>query len=131
MAARVHPRYHTPAVSIVAQSVWSGLLVLSGGANTLTTYTGFAVVLFAGVAVMALFVLRQREPDAARPFKALGYPIAPAIFAVASVLIVANALYSDLVVPLQRGTSWGPAAAGIIIIALGVPLYYFFKRRAL
>jgi APA family basic amino acid/polyamine antiporter len=80
---------------------------------------------------MALFVLRQREPDAARPFKALGYPIAPAIFAVASVLIVANALYSDLVVPLQRGTSWGPAAAGIIIIALGVPLYYFFKRRAL
>jgi basic amino acid/polyamine antiporter, APA family len=130
-AARVHPRYHTPAVSIVAQSVWSGLLVLSGGANTLTTYTGFAVVLFAGVAVMALFVLRQREPDAARPFKALGYPIAPAIFAVASVLIVANALYSDLVVPLQRGTSWGPAAAGIIIIALGVPLYYFFKRRAL
>ncbi len=49
-AARVHPRYQTPAASIVAQAVWSGLLVLSGGANALTTYTGFAVVLFAGVA---------------------------------------------------------------------------------
>ena len=129
-AARVHPRYHTPAVSIVAQSVWSGLLVLSGGAKALTTYTGFAVVLFAGVAVIALFVLRRREPNAARPFKALGYPIAPGIFAVASVLIVANALYSDLVVPIEHGTSWGPAAAGIMIIALGVPLYFFFKRRA-
>ena len=71
-AARIHPRYHTPATSIVAQAVWSGLLVLSGSANALTTYTGFAVVLFAGVAVAALFVLRQREPDAPRPFKALG-----------------------------------------------------------
>ena len=80
-AARVHPRYHTPATSIVAQAVWSGLLVLSGGANALTTYTGFAVVLFAGVAVVSLFVLRQREPDAPRPFRAWGYPVAPAIFA--------------------------------------------------
>ncbi len=73
-AARIHPRFHTPAVSIVGQAIWSGLLVLSGSADALTTYTGFAVVLFAGVAVLALFVLRLREPDAPRPFKALGYP---------------------------------------------------------
>ena len=81
-AARIHPRYRTPAISIVAQAVWSGLLVLTGGASTLTNYTGFAVVLFAGVAVAALFVLRRREPDAERPFKAWGYPIAPAIFSI-------------------------------------------------
>jgi APA family basic amino acid/polyamine antiporter len=61
-AAEVHPRYHTPATSIIAQAVWSALLVLSGGANALTTYTGFAVVLFAGIAVVSLFVLRHREP---------------------------------------------------------------------
>ena len=51
--------------------------MLSGGADALTTYTGFAVVLFAGIAVAALFVLRRREPDAPRPFSAIGYPIAP------------------------------------------------------
>ena len=130
-AARVHPRFHTPAVSIVAQSIWAGLLVLSGSAQALTTYTGFAVVLFAGVAVISLFVLRHREPDAVRPFKALGYPIAPGIFAIASVLIVGNALYSDLVVPVEHGTAWGPAAAGIIIMGLGIPLYFVFKRRSI
>jgi basic amino acid/polyamine antiporter, APA family len=129
-AARVHPRYHTPATSIVAQAVWSGLLVLSGGANALTTYTGFSVVLFAGVAVMSLFVLRAREPQAPRPFKAWGYPVAPGIFAIASLAIVLNALWSDLVVPLRTGAPWGPAAAGIIIIGLGIPMYYFFSSRS-
>jgi APA family basic amino acid/polyamine antiporter len=128
-AARVHPRYATPATSIVAQAIWSGLLVLSGGAEALTTYTGFSVVLFAGVAVMSLFVLRRREPDAPRPFRALGYPLAPAIFTGASLLIVLNALWSDLVVPIRNGTPWGPAAAGLIIIGLGLPLYYFFAWR--
>ncbi len=128
-AARIHPRFQTPAISIVGQSIWSGLLVLSGGANALTTYTGFSVVLFAGVAVLALFVLRRREPDAPRPFKAIGYPVAPAFFALASALIVANALYTDLLVPVRHGTAWGPAAAGLIVVGLGVPLYFVFKRR--
>jgi basic amino acid/polyamine antiporter, APA family len=130
-AARVHPRYQTPASSIIAQAVWSGLLVLSGGAQALTTYTGFAVVLFSGVAVVSLFVLRQREPDAPRPFHAWGYPVAPAIFSIASLAIVLNALWADLVIPIRTGTPWGPSAAGLIIIGLGVPLYFFFSRRRL
>jgi APA family basic amino acid/polyamine antiporter len=125
-AAQVHPRYQTPATAIIAQAVWSGLLVLSGGADALTTYTGFAVVLFAGVAVVSLFVLRQQEPDAPRPFKAWGYPLAPAIFAIASGAIVLNALWKDLIVPIQTSSAWGPSAYGLLIIGLGIPLYYFF-----
>ena len=118
-AARVHLRYRTPAMSIVAQSIWSTVLVLSGGADALIRYTGFAVILFAGVAVTALFVLRSREPDAPRPFKALGYPIVPGIFAVVSFLIVANALYGD---PKVSG-------AGVLIILAGLPVYLIFARR--
>ena len=118
-AARVHPRYRTPAVAIVAQSVWSGLLVLSGSASALTRYTGFAVVLFSGVAVAALFVLRRREPSAPRPFRATGYPVAPAVFMVASLAIVINAIYRDP----------GPSGAGLLIIAAGVPLYLWLTRR--
>jgi len=129
-SARVHPRYRTPAASIVAQAIWSGLLVLSGGGEALTIYTGFSVVLFAGVAVASLFVLRRREPNAPRPFKAWGYPAAPAIFAIASLLIVVNALWSDLVMPIRTGTPWGPAAAGLIIIGLGLPVYAFFASRS-
>jgi APA family basic amino acid/polyamine antiporter len=127
-AARVHPRYHTPAVSILAQAAWSGVLVLSGGASALTNYTGFAVVLFAGVAVAALFVLRGREPNAPRPFKAIGYPIAPAVFTIASLAIVANAVWSDLLRPIRTGAPWGPTAVGLLIIGAGIPLYWLTGR---
>jgi APA family basic amino acid/polyamine antiporter len=125
-AARVHPRFHTPSVAIIAQAAWAGVLVLSGGAFALINYTGFAVVLFSGLAVAALFVLRRREPAADRPFKVWGYPITPAIFTLASIAILGNALWNDLVRPITAGTDWGPSAAGLIVIAAGLPLYYAF-----
>ncbi len=118
-AARIHPRYKTPAAAIVAQAVWSGVLVLTGSADALTKYTGFAVVLFSGIAVAALFVLRRRDPGAARPFAAVGYPVAPAVFTLASLAIVANAVI----------TAPGPAGAGLTVMAAGIPLYVWLTRR--
>jgi len=119
-AGRVHPRFHTPAAAIVAQGVWSGVLVLSATLSELVSYTGFAIVLFSAVAVLALFVLRRREPDAPRPFRALGYPWAPAIFVGASAIIVVNEIWRN-----------GPtAAAGLSVIAAGVPAYFLVRRRA-
>jgi APA family basic amino acid/polyamine antiporter len=129
-AARIHPRFKTPASAIIAQAVWSSVLVLTGSGETLTNYTGFSIILFGGIAVGALFVLRQREPDAPRPFRALGYPIAPAIFVIAMFLIVCNALWRDLVVPVMRDQPWGPSAAGLIVIGLGLPVYLLLGRRA-
>src|SRR5262245_5622632 len=119
-SARVHARYDTPAISIMAQAMWSGVLVVSGGADSLIRYTGFAVVLFSGIAVVALFVLRAREPRADESFSAIGYPVAPAIFVIASLLIVANAMYRD---PRVSGT-------GALIILAGVPLYFAFAARS-
>jgi len=118
-AAEVHPRFRTPAFAIAAQGLWSGLLVLSGTFGQLVEYTGFAVVLFAGVAVAGLFVLRWREPDAERPFRALGYPVGPGVFVLASLAIVVNAVVSNP----------GPSAAGAGIIALGVPIYLLILLR--
>jgi len=117
-AARVHPRFKTPAASIVAQAGWTTLLILTGAADALANYTGFAITLFAGAAVAAIFVLRSREPDAPRPFKALGYPWTPALFVSVSVVMVVNALYRD------------PATAGLgaVVILAGVPLYYYFQQ---
>jgi APA family basic amino acid/polyamine antiporter len=118
-AAEVHPQYRTPAAAIVAQSLWSSLLLLSAKADALVNYTGFAITLFLGVAVAGLFVLRAREPEAERPFRAIGYPVGPAIYVVASACILLNALWRDP----------GPTGAGALIIALGIPLYYVFRRR--
>jgi APA family basic amino acid/polyamine antiporter len=119
-AGVVHPRYRTPAAAIVAQAIWSSVLVLTATAEALVNYTGFAIVLFSGVAVVALFVLRRREPDVERPFRAWGYPMAPAIYAIASILILVNALYR----------APGPTGAGALIIAAGLPVYFFFRRQA-
>jgi basic amino acid/polyamine antiporter, APA family len=119
LAAHVHPVLRTPLWSIIAQGVWSSLLVLSGTFNQLVSYTGFAVVLFAGVAVAALFVLRWREPDAPRPFKAWGYPVAPALFIVLSAAMVVNAIWREP----------GPALAGLIVMGCGIPLYFWLRLR--
>lgn len=118
-AATVHPRFRTPATSILAQAGWASLLVLSATADALVTYTGFAIVLFSGVAVVALFVLRAKQPNAERPFRAIGYPVAPGIYAIASAAILLNGLYRDP----------GPTGFGALIILAGVPLYFLFASR--
>ncbi len=119
-AARVHPRFHAPVSAIVTQAVWSGILVLCGSLSQLVSYTGFAVVLFSGIAVAAVFVLRRREPDAPRPFRAWGYPLAPAVFVVASALMVGNEIWRNP----------EPALAGVAIIALGIPVYVALRARS-
>jgi len=118
-ASRVHPRFHTPAFAIVAQSLWTVVLVLSGTLSQLVSYTGFAVILFSAVAVASLFVLRKRNPDAPRPFRAWGYPWAPAIFVVAGAAMVVNEM-------IRNGAT---AIAGVAVIAAGVPVYFLFARR--
>ena len=118
-AARVHPHHRTPAFATWMQAGWSCLLVVTGTFGQLVDYTGFSVILFSAVAVGGLFVLRRREPDAPRPFSALGYPVAPAVFVVVSLAIVVNAIVSNP----------GPSLAGVGIILAGVPLYLWFSAR--
>ena len=118
-AARVHPKYRTPASAIVAQGLWSSILVLCGTLSQLVSYTGFAVVLFAAVAVTCVFVLRRRDPGAPRPFRAWGYPWAPAIFVLACLAMVVNEM-------IRNGAT---ALVGAAVIAAGVPVYFFFGRR--
>lgn len=118
-AARVHPRQRTPGRAIVAQAAWSSILVLSGTLSELVAYTGFAVVLFSAFAVLAVFVLRRREPGVVRPFKALGYPYAPAIFVMASLAMVVNEVWNN-----PR-----PTLFGLAVIAAGVPVYLALVAR--
>lgn len=118
-AAHVHPRYGTPSRSVIAQAIWASVLILTGSRDTLGNYVGFAITLFAGIAVAALFVLRAREPNAPRPFKAIGYPVTPAIFVVASLAIVLNAFYTNPRVTIL----------GTLLILSGIPVYLWFRRR--
>ena len=117
-AGVVHPRSHVPSRAIIAQAMWSGVLVLSGTLSQLVSYTGFAIVLFSSIAVAAVFVLRHRRPEQERPFRAWGYPWAPAIFVLMGVL----ALGAEI-----RRTP-ETSLAGIAVIAAGIPVYWWMTR---
>jgi APA family basic amino acid/polyamine antiporter len=119
-AARIHPAYKTPWIAIAAQAVWATILILTGSLDALGNYVAFAITLFAGTAVAAVFVLRARDPHAPRPFKAIGYPLTPAIFVLFSIIMVVNAIYRQ---PRVTGL-------GILLIAAGIPVYLWFTRRA-
>src|SRR5512136_1491035 len=120
IAAGVHPRFHTPWVAIAAQAAWSSLLVLTNTKDQLAEYTGFAVLLFSAFAVSAVFVLRWRRPDEPRPFRAWGYPVAPALFTLASLAITISAIAGRP----------GPSMWGLLIMAAGIPIYWLTSRRA-
>lgn len=117
--ARIHPRFLTPHVSIIAISLWSIVLSLSGTFEQLFTYVVFGQWLFFGLTVAAVFVLRKKRPDLPRPYKTWGYPVTPAIFVLAAFLISLNSLVKEF---------WN-SLAGLAIILLGIPAYFYWKRK--
>lgn len=117
--ARVNPKYHTPAVSLMVQAVWAALLTLSGTYSELLDYVIFAVMLFYIVTIAAVFWLRRTRPDAPRPYRAWGYPVLP-------VLYIAGALFLEGALLTQKT---GRSLAGLAIVALGVPVYYAWRRK--
>jgi basic amino acid/polyamine antiporter, APA family len=117
--ARVHPEWHTPWVSLAVQAVWAGLLTLSGRYDQIITYIMSMGVISYGLAVAGLFVLRRKYPDRPRPYRCTGYPILPAIYVIAAALWAGNTLWQR---PLE-------SLAGVGIVALGLPGYYFWRKR--
>jgi APA family basic amino acid/polyamine antiporter len=118
-ARRVHPRYQTPHIAIVALTVWSALLALSGTYEQLFTYVMFASILFSVAAGVALFRLRQTMPDRPRPYRTSGYPVVPLVFIAGSAAFVLNTLFERPVESL----------AGLGLLALGLPAYWYWGRR--
>jgi basic amino acid/polyamine antiporter, APA family len=117
-AARVHPTYRTPHVALLITSAWSAFLTLTGGYQALFTYVTFASVLFGVLGGLAIFVLRARQPDQPRPYRALGYPVIPALYAIGSFALVWNTL-------VERPTE---SIAGLGLVALGLPFYFYWSR---
>ena len=112
---KVHPRYATPHTSLVAQGLWSCLLVLTGTFDTITDYVMFASWLFYMLGAYGVIVLRKKMPDVPRPYKVWGYPYTPMIFVIFSFLFLVNTLISD----------YENAAMGLLLILLGLPFYYW------
>jgi len=120
-AARVHPKYRTPVYALVVQAIWTCILCLSGTYGQLLDYIIFAVLVFYILTILGLFVLRQTRPHAERPYRAFGYPVLPAIYIIMAVFI-------DIVLLRYKPQYTWP---GLIIVLLGIPVYFLTRRAAL
>jgi APA family basic amino acid/polyamine antiporter len=118
-AGKLHPRYKTPVASLIVQAVWTCLLCLSGSYGQLLDYTMFAALIFYILTIGSLFVLRVRQPNAVRPYKAIGYPVLPAIY-------IAMASWICIVLLRYKPQYTWP---GLFLVLLGLPVYMVWRRK--
>jgi APA family basic amino acid/polyamine antiporter len=118
--AEIHPRFRTPAHAIVFQGVWSAALCLSGTYTRLYTFVVFAAVLFYALAGASVIVLRRKHPEWERPYRTWGYPWTPLLYVGVCVVVLGATIVSQ---PKESGV-------GLAILALGLPAYAFWRRRA-
>jgi basic amino acid/polyamine antiporter, APA family len=115
--AVVHPKWRTPAFSLIGQGVWAALLTVSGRYDQLYTYVIFGMLLSYTMTVIGLFVLRRKRPDMARPYRCTGYPWLPAIY-----VIIAGAWTINTVLTRPK-----ESIAGMLIMLAGVPGFLYWK----
>ncbi len=108
-----------PGFALIIQGVWASLLCLSGTYNNLLDYVIFAVLLFFILTIGAIFVLRVKQPDAERPYKAFGYPVIPALYILVTTVIC-------VILLIYKPNYTFP---GLIIVLLGIPVYYLWRKR--
>jgi len=112
-------KHHVPAQSLWMQGIWASLLCLTGKYNELLALVMFGVLVFYALTILGIFVLRRSRPELPRPYKAFGYPVLPTLY-----IIVALGLAGLLLIFEASFT-----LPGLVIILLGVPVYYGMMRR--
>jgi APA family basic amino acid/polyamine antiporter len=108
-----------PANALVIQSVWTSLLCLSGTYSNLLDYVIFTVLLFYILTILSVFILRRKYPERERSYRAVGYPVLPALYLVAIAFIMVILLIYK---PLY---TW----PGLIIVLVGLPVYYIWRKK--
>jgi APA family basic amino acid/polyamine antiporter len=117
---KLHPKYKTPAAGLWVQMIWAILLCLSGSYGQLLDYIIFAVLVFYILTIVGLFVLRFKQPNASRPYRALGYPVLPALY------IVLASWICIVLLRYKPQYTW----PGLVIVLLGIPVYFLWSRRS-
>jgi APA family basic amino acid/polyamine antiporter len=116
--AVIHPKWRTPAFSLIGQGIWAALLTLSGRYDQLYTYVIYGMVLSYTLTVIGMFLLRWKRPEIPRPYRCTGYPWLPAIY-----VLVGAAWTLNTIITRPTEAFWGTA-----IVLVGVPGYLYWKR---
>ncbi len=115
----VHPRYRVPTKAIVWQGIWSSLLCLSGTFQDLIEYVVFALVIFWAATGLAVIILRFKQPEISRPYRAWGYPILPILFVLINLGVFFNTIWAQ---PFQ-------SLIGLIILVAGIPAFLYWQSK--
>jgi len=118
-AGELHPRTHAPVAALIMQCIWAVLLTLSGQYNDLLDYVIFAVLLFYILTIAGLFRLRGTRPDLERPYRAVGYPVLPALYILLAGLIEILLLWNKPTFTVR----------GLILVMLGIPVYFLWRKK--
>jgi basic amino acid/polyamine antiporter, APA family len=118
-AGALNPRTHAPVFALIIQCVWAVLLTLSGQYNDLLDYVIFAVLLFYILTIGGLFRLRRTRPEMERPYRAVGYPVLPALYIAAAGLIEFLLLWNKPTFTVR----------GLVLVLLGVPVYFLWRGK--
>jgi APA family basic amino acid/polyamine antiporter len=118
--AVIHPKWRTPAFSLIGQGIWAAVLTLSGGYSWLYTYVIFGMVVSYTLTVVGLFLLRWKRPEIPRPYRCTGYPWLPAIYVLMGAAWILNTIIKR---PVEA--FWSSA-----IVLVGVPFYLYWKRSS-
>ena len=109
-----------PSAGLIIQSVWVSLLCLTGTYGQLLNYVIFAALVFYVLTTIGLFILRAKRPDADRPYRAVGYPVLPALY----ILLAAAVSVILLIAPKTRTE----ALSGLVLVLIGIPVYFLWRR---
>lgn len=128
-----HPRFHTPSAALIAQGVWSLLLLMTGTFDTLTDTLIFVSWIFYAAGAYGVFVLRRKEPDTPRAYKVPGYPVTPWIFVVFAAAFLLLTVYNDINSYRAAVAAGKPGlincAFGTFLVLIGTPIYFFYRAK--
>ncbi len=118
--AGILSKHHVPSTALIVQAIWTTLLCLTGTYGQLLNYVIFAALVFYVLTTIGLFILRRTRPDVERPYRAIGYPVLPALYiglaaAVAIILLVAERTRTE-------------AVGGLVLVLIGVPVYFLWRK---
>jgi basic amino acid/polyamine antiporter, APA family len=119
-AGKLHPRWHTPVAALIVQAIWTCFLCISGSYSQLLDFIICTELIFYILTIASLFVLRVKRPNAERPYKAIGYPVLPALY------ILMAAWICVVLLRYKPQYTW----PGLVIVLLGIPVFAIWSRKA-
>lgn len=126
---KTHTRYHTPGNAVWLHAVWTSVFIITGSFDMLADMFVFITWIAYLFGAIGIFLLRKKMPDQPRPYKIWGYPVVPILFIAFSSFYLISTVWNDITNYLNERQPVINSVLGMVITAIGIPLYYYFKKK--